>query len=108
MEINIAKVDAPVFVEMKFEQTRTASVQNGICSHWPWAFGVLIKKASITKALQIAIFSALEGKFILEDEEGYVIDDACFRRCIFHSEVYESASVDFVIIHARERITRKM
>lgn len=27
MEINIAKVDAPVFVEMKFEQTRTASVQ---------------------------------------------------------------------------------
>ena len=33
MEINIAKVDAPVFVEMKFEQTRTASVQNGICSH---------------------------------------------------------------------------
>ena len=108
MEINIAKVDAPVFVEMKFEQTRTASVQNGICSHWPWAFGVVIKKASITKALQIAIFSALEGKFILEDEEGYVIDDACVRRCIFHSEVYESASVDFVIIDARERITRTM
>ena len=70
MEINIAKVDAPVFVEMKFEQTRTASVQNGICSHWPWTFGVLIKKASITKAPQVAIFSALEGKFILEDEEG--------------------------------------
>lgn len=36
-------------------------------------FPPTIKIASITKTLQIAIFSALKGIFILENEEGYVL-----------------------------------
>ena len=36
-------------------------------------FPPAIKIASITKTLQIAIFSALKGIFILENEEGYVL-----------------------------------
>ena len=70
MEINIAKVDAPVFVEMKFEKTRTASVQNGICSHWPWAFGVLIKKSLNHESTADCYFLCSGRKIILQDEEG--------------------------------------